>query len=120
MKYDPDTFFALADMIEDIGGAHLDEMCDARTFDEFSGAGKSKPLILAGCGESALFEFPYQAHSLDGEGLGVYPIKLCAVDDAVGAFPRFGGDALASLDHRQLFDLAGDTLYKNDPRVMGR
>lgn len=120
MNYTSDEFFDLSDAVEDKGGEHLDEMCDHRTFSEFSGKAKVKPLVLSGCGESALFEVPVMAMNKEGGDEGVVPLKVCGVDDAVGAWPVFGGDSLATLSTKELFHKSGDKLVKHDPRAMGR
>lgn len=74
--------------VEDQGGEHLDEQCKARRY-EFSG-GKSKPVTLPSCGQSALFMIPVELP--DDEMTGVMlpePVKVCAVEDLVGLWPRF-------------------------------
>jgi hypothetical protein len=90
MDYSKKEFFNLAEAVEAQGGEHLDEMCKSHTY-EFSGK-KIKPVTLAGCGNSALFEIPYEALDKRGKDMGAQPITVCAVDDDMGRWPRFGGD----------------------------
>jgi hypothetical protein len=121
MQYNETSFFELADAVEATGGQHLDELCSHRTFEEFSGKQVTKPCVLPGCGQSALMEFPYPVkEDKDGDVLEARTVKLCAVDDALGAFPRFGGNKYASITTKALFHIHGDTLNANDPRTLGR
>lgn len=87
MNYEKDEFFALMDLVEEQDGEHLDAQCSARTF-EFCGD-KLKPATLPGCGNSSLFAVPYKTEK-GGPDNG--PITVCAVDDDMGRWPRFGGD----------------------------
>lgn len=85
MKYDKAEFFDLMERVDVEGGEHLDAQCSAREF-SFSGD-KMKPVLMPGCGESALFSIPY-----DSKGKDNGPVQVCAVDDDMGRWPRFGGD----------------------------
>lgn len=87
MKYDKDEFFDLMERVDADGGEHLDAQCQAREF-TFSGD-KMRPVLLPGCGESALFHVPYEGiKGAKDNG----PVQVCAVDDDMGRWPRFGGD----------------------------
>lgn len=66
------------------GIEHLDELCLPK---EYEFGGNATPVTLRGCGNSSMFAVPY---GKDGE-----PAKVCAVDDDMGRWPRFGGDRFA-------------------------
>lgn len=87
MQYTPDDFFRLATEIEEQGGAHLDEVCEDRYF-KLSGE-KQKGVEIGYCNDSAIFEVPYVGRDKNGRDMPVQPVKICAVDDAVGRWPRF-------------------------------
>lgn len=87
-SYSRDEFFRLMQAVEDQGGEHLDEQCKATTY-EFSGE-RSKKVTLPSCGQSALFMVPVEP--AENEMTGVMlppPVKVCAVEDLVGLWPRF-------------------------------
>lgn len=97
MNYEQEEFFALVEAVEYQGGELLDELCKSRKY-TFTGD-KAKPITLAGCGNQSLFRVPYEAYGirLDEEGselveAGLHPVVVCAVDDDMGRWPRFGGD----------------------------
>jgi hypothetical protein len=90
MNYEQEEFFELIERVEDQGGELLEEICRARKY-EFTGD-KIKPVTLAGCSAQALFRLPYDALDVKGNEVGVQPVVVCAVDDSMGAWPRFGGD----------------------------
>jgi hypothetical protein len=94
MIYEQQEFFDLIDMVEEQGGDLLEEMCKARKY-EFTGV-ESRPVILQGCGNQALFSVPYEALDKNGNELGLHPAVVCAVDDDMGKWPRFGGDRYAT------------------------
>jgi hypothetical protein len=98
MQYSQDEFVALIDAIELDGGAYLEKLCPVR---EYTFTGEKKPNTLVYQREHpdvpALFEIPYEATNSLGESLGVQPIEACAVEDDIGAWPRFGGDRLAAV-----------------------
>ena len=81
MNYSKEEFFDLMTQAENQGAQHLDELCNDRVY-EFGG--RVKPLRLRGCLNSSLFEVPFG----DNEGV----VRVCAVDDDMGRWPRFGGD----------------------------
>jgi hypothetical protein len=91
MNYSEQEFYTLMEAVEAAGGEHLDRQCTARTYD-FTGK-HSKQVTIGGCGNSAFFKVPYL--SLDGTSMAtsaVPPVEVCAVDDDMGRWPRFGGD----------------------------
>lgn len=85
MRYTQDELIELMDAVEEQGGTHLDDRCKAKKY-TFVGD-KVNPVILAGCGNELLFEVPYVGSNDAAESLTV-----CAVDDDMGKWPRFGGD----------------------------
>lgn len=92
MNYSKDQFFALMEAAEEQGGELLDEVCDARTY-SFTGS-RSKKVTFPMCGNSTIFDIPYLEDSdaplLVGAGPTAQPrIKVCAVDDGLGLWPRF-------------------------------
>lgn len=93
MNYSQNEFFALVETVEEQGGEHLDKLCKAQTY-KFVG-NKQKPMTLPSCGNSALFLVPYEAINRDGSEAGLQPVEVCAVDDDMGRWPRFGGDKYA-------------------------
>ncbi len=94
MNYSKEDFFALIEAAEGQGGQHLDKVCEARAY-EFVGDIKPPPMELSACGNSALFEIPYESSFAGIAGV----VKVCAVDDDMGRWPRFGGDKFASPEH---------------------
>lgn len=89
MNYDKADFFALIERVEEQGGEHLDAMCVARDF-EWCGD-KLKPATLPGCGQIAQFAVPYEGMKGTKDN---GPVQVCAVDDSMGAWPRFGNGEL--------------------------
>lgn len=87
MHYRRDEFFRLLDEIEFQGGSHLDETHDNVYHTEFVGE-KIKGHEVEYCGENALFEVPYFA---EGDNDTMRTVKVCAVDDRLGLWPRFAG-----------------------------
>lgn len=86
MNYTPEQFFALIEAVEEQGGELTDDLCAARTYD-FCGE-KSKPVTLSGCGNTSIFEVPYEAEDEGDVGeLGL--LRLCGVCDDLGLTPRF-------------------------------
>jgi hypothetical protein len=85
MKYTHDEAIELMDAIEEQGGEHLDQTCSAKKY-SFVGD-KMKPVVRPGCGEDLMFEVPYV-----GEHDTKASVTVCAVDDDLGKWPRFGGD----------------------------
>lgn len=114
MEYPQEAFYTLMDRAADQGAEHLDAVCVPRRFKLTGKRRVERNGPIEGCGHSALFSLPYE-----GENDEEMNITLCAVDDAMGAMPRFGGDVLAKLSQAELFFLHGDRLLKHDPRVNG-
>lgn len=103
MKYDVDEFFRLVDDVRDQGGTWLsDERHDHVFFPSFSGPKKPDGQLINGdlkyCGDYGLFDIPY----LD-QDKSVSPtpesIKVCAVDDCIGLWPRFAKANAPGRDH---------------------
>jgi hypothetical protein len=92
VNYSKDQFFDLMTQAEEQGAAHRDEACTKRTYD-FDGL--RRPVTIRGCGNSTLFDVPYESIVADARP-GVVE-RVCAVDDAMGRWPRFGGDRYAKL-----------------------
>lgn len=90
MTYDHEEFFDLVELVESQGGELLDDMCKARRFNLTGN--KTKPITIAGCGNQTLFRVPYEALDKKGKEAGLHPVVVCAVDDDMGRWPRFGGD----------------------------
>ena len=85
-RYTQDEFLRLIEAVEDQGGQYLDEHCKpVRAFD-FTGDVplKERDKALSYCGQPSLFDVPYE----DEHG-GQGKIKVCAVDDGMGMWPRF-------------------------------
>lgn len=85
MDYTQDQFFALMDAIEEVGGRHLDGKCLPVKY-KFTGD-QIKPDFLGGCKKEALFEIPYTKSAKSVSQTN--SIKVCAVCDDVGLWPRF-------------------------------
>ncbi len=89
MNYGRDEFFRLLDEVESQGGEHLDAVHERAYLTELCGGAIKNPpdhrIAANNCGESALFEIPYEAPQAAVEGR----IVVCAKDDAVGRWPRF-------------------------------
>ena len=84
MNYTEQQFFSLIEEIEAQGGELTEELCGYRQYD-FSGD-KGKPVALPGCGNTSIFNIPYDADRGDGV---LDMVKLCAVCDDLGSAPRF-------------------------------
>ncbi len=101
MNYEQEEFFELVETVEKDGGELLDTFCEDQVY-KFTGK-HSKSVTLAGCRNQSLFSVPYNAlgikRSEDGGSelveVGLHPIVVCAVDDDMGRWPRFGGDRFA-------------------------
>lgn len=90
MNYTEQQFVRLMEMVEAEGGEHLDEQCKGRRF-EISGEPylKTQRVTLPYCGNSALFEIPYEK-PVDGTNAAVLDkVRVCALDDMVGLWPRY-------------------------------
>lgn len=102
MQFHPDDFIALSNAVIADGGVCLVEPCGPKPFKlkQPNAAGKNewKTLNRTYCGQSALMEIPYdpKAHIrlvgvVDhlGESGSVRKLRVCAVDDCVGLWPRY-------------------------------
>lgn len=86
MYYERDEFFRLMEAIEAQEGIHLDEVHENVYHGDLLNDSGRKGVEVVNCGGAALFEVPYEAV---GE-LGVLTtLKVCAVDDRLGLWPRF-------------------------------
>lgn len=85
MKYNMDEFYRLMESIEDQGGEHLELTHDPVFHIELTGPHVKGEEVLY-CGESAMFAIPYEPLGHEGT---MDSITVCAVDDAVGRWPRF-------------------------------
>jgi hypothetical protein len=94
VNYSKDEFYDLMEQVEAAGGEHLDEMCKMRSYEFCGDKLPDRAKVLPGCGESALFTVPYKTVKKNsmGDVLVDSEIKVCAVDDDMGRWPRFGGD----------------------------
>lgn len=112
MNYNPDDFLNLIEEAEAQGGVHLSEKCQPQSFrlmypvDENrpeASQKRSKRFTTTGCNRQAKFLVPllpdaYMAeHGIDFDPVATEPalVKVCAVDDAMGLWPRFQ-DAMQS------------------------
>lgn len=91
MYYERDEFFRLMESIEKQGGTHLDKIHEHVYHADLVSDTGTKGLMVVNCGESALFEVPYEALGNDGV---LTTAEVCAVDDRMGLWPRFA-DAVA-------------------------
>lgn len=86
MDYSLPQFTRLTEAIEAEGGMLLDRLCEMREY-IFSGPVGKRPgkvTRLPGCGNTSIFEIPYEGE--DGKG---HPVELCAVCDDLGNKPRW-------------------------------
>lgn len=86
MYYERDEFFRLLESIENQDGIHLDELHDNVYHSDLINDSGGKGVEVVYCGEAALFEVPYEA--LGDHGV-LTTVKVCAVDDRLGLWPRF-------------------------------
>ena len=94
MIYSHQSFFDLIEAVEEQGGEHLEKSCEVRRY-EFVGP-KGKPFIPPTHSDPTLFLLPYDAIDKHGAEVGAQPIEVCAVEDDMGRWPRFGGDRYAA------------------------
>lgn len=87
MHYDQQEFFRLMEEVEFQGGEYLDELHDGIFHTKLTGD-KVRGYEVAYCGEAALFEVPYEPMNKQGV---IAKVKVCAVDDRMGLWPRFAG-----------------------------
>lgn len=72
--------------MRDDGGADLPDTCTGHEIAYKIGK-VTRPVRTAGCGNQSLFAVPYQSE--DRVIPGPAFARVCAVDDAVGAWPRY-------------------------------
>lgn len=112
MNFHPEDFQALSEAIEKEGGIALKEACEPKEFKlkvpDFRGHKVTKRYYTTGCGFSAKFELPYNPglhiRLREDDDNFVEPVvvvdhpgekgpeklvKVCAVDDAIGLWPRY-------------------------------
>ena len=89
MDYSKPEFFDLMERVDEQDGEHLDEQCRMKTYEFCGDELPERAKRLPGCGESALFMIPYAGITGTKDN---GPVKVCAVDDDMGRWPRFGGD----------------------------
>jgi hypothetical protein len=95
MNYSQTEFLRLLDQIESQSGEHLDKPCTPQTYN-FTGE-KSKPMTFGSCGNFSLFSIPYAAQDVKGKDIGARKVQVCAVEDDLGRWPRFGGNRFAKI-----------------------
>lgn len=93
MNYTKDEFYDLMASAEEQGATHRTEVCSETAYD----LGGRKPVKFRGCGNASLFDVPYESIVQDARE-GVVE-RVCAVDDAMGRWPRFGGDRFGRDDN---------------------
>jgi hypothetical protein len=90
VNYSQEDFIKLIEEVEFQGGTHLDEDCEpvVVALKKEHPRGKASRFKLARCGNPALFDIPYGLENPGPAGeMGI--IKVCAVDDSIGLWPRF-------------------------------
>jgi hypothetical protein len=93
VQYHPEDFLRLAQTVEEEGGVMLGDSCQPKPYrlpikDQITGEERQKQYFTAGCGKDALFAIPYRRSTDEpGERNGI--IRVCAVDDDLGKWPRF-------------------------------
>lgn len=92
MNYSKEEFLTLMEQAEEQGCVHRDEVCDDTTY-EFGD--RVKPVKMRGCHNTTLFDVPYESFIDARQGTVE---RVCAVDDAMGRWPRFGGDRFARME----------------------
>lgn len=90
MNYSKDEFLALVSYVEDQGGVLLDELCASHQY--LIEHERRVSVTLPGCGNISTFEVPYESMMA---GVNDATVRVCAVDDSMGRWPRFGGDRFA-------------------------
>jgi hypothetical protein len=86
VNYTKDQFFDLMAQAEEQGATHRVEVCSETAYD----FGGRKPVTFRGCGHAAIFDVPYESVVHDARDDAA--VRVCAVEDAMGRWPRFGGD----------------------------
>lgn len=98
MNYSQNELLELMDEVLAQDGEHLDRECVTREFD-FTGDIKlpEKDRVLPYCGHPTIFSVPYSALDVKGNEVGRETVEVCAVDDNMAMWPRFGGDRFAAI-----------------------
>jgi hypothetical protein len=111
MNYHPDDFVALSAQVEQEGGKLIADPCNGQVFrlkqPDARGDLRWKRFSTTHCGTSARMELDYDAtlhiriHDDDDDSLLIVDhvgeqfiggiVKVCAVDDAIGLWPRYAG-----------------------------
>ncbi len=98
MRYHPDDFLRLEEVIEQQGGTRASGKCTPKKFSlkvpDAEGKVRSREYYTGGCGKESLFIVPYRKpSSRDEKGAtiegGTGTLVVCAVDDSLGRWPRF-------------------------------
>lgn len=108
MRIEAAAWNSFAKAADDQGCEHLDELCSARKYTMTGDKRGQKPVVIGGCGNSVLFAVPYEsplANIRDAD------IKVCAVDDNLPMWPRFGGDRFAGATPDRRDTIAGMDNY---------
>ena len=84
MVYTEADFQRLVGAVEEQSGQHLNDQCKAKTY-RWTGTNE-QPRVIEGCGNHMMFDVIYEPYN---EGNVVQTVKVCAVDDNVGMWPRF-------------------------------
>lgn len=87
-KITADDFFALLEVVEHEGGAHLPGACKAKRIDALSKPGD--PCYTHGCGEEVRFQVPYEDYD-NGEQF----VTACANADLMERWPRMNREVAA-------------------------
>lgn len=85
MNYDPDDFLDLEYAVEATGGIALPDLCEGYWIKYPASRGRAHKRVRSShCGNHSKFSVPYI-----GEGGKAGHVIACAVDDDMGAWPRF-------------------------------
>lgn len=102
MKYDEKEFFSLLKEIKKQGGVHLDDEVHEHVYHpHFVGPKSAKGYTQTYCNSVALFDIPYLEQD-NTVSPAIESIKVCAVDDCIGLWPRFKAANAPGRDHNYL------------------
>jgi hypothetical protein len=103
LKYDEEEFFRLMGEVQRQGGQHLDETHEHVYHPKYSGdkttEGQKPSGVLKYCNSNALFDVPYLNPDRSVSPTASESIKVCAVDDCIGLWPRFAAANAPGRDH---------------------